>query len=1001
MKAKEPKRKSTVPDCPICASGRTTFLCHVDGYDLRRCPECCTDFVAPMPDAVLLGSLYDSDTWFEGGTKGGYQNYDQQTANVLPVFRELLSYYERTLPGREILDVGCGYGTHLAIAAAQGWKVFGIEVSKHAREIVRQRHGNSFYLTDRAEHLLPHQFDLILMLDVLEHLPDPYKLFFELFSHGAITDKTRIVITTPNARCRDAISDPAGWAYRHPPSHLFYYSGKSFQTMLARLHFAEINVSGIHALPDGPPASYADEIPSLNDSLGGYGGLLCEATGSNFMSFMHERYVPGTWSKITEYEHMPRYILAKGFAKDARVLDFGCGTGYGAALLADTARSVTAVDIDPAALEWARQAHRSSNLEFEQNSDLGKGLPPASFDLITCFELIEHIDEPMQNQLMDSFVRLLARGGRLLISTPNPRVTALYGENPYHLREMDENEFERLLRSHFSYVRMLNQLIRLDVTITEASGPHERADFHNSDANSAGVPANYVAICSLQPVHQVPTFCYFDTSSDYISDWLALEKLYNETQAGLFEARELSRTVQAEVETRNADIAKLQLAVEARDTGLANLEAAVEARTADLANLQAAVEASNTEIQAFRASKIYRLRDAVRQPFSPRKIARIAYLLGAMATPSSVRMRFRPAIMRLKTLASASVSKQTIAAPALTRKSQKPQGDMLRRRTPRSVASAREVRHVSVVIPTRNAGPLFNEVLRALAAQEFGGGVDLTIVDSGSCDKTVDLAEAHGAQVLRINPGTFDHGLTRNLAIEHVKGEAVILLTQDAVPGTPQMIANLVKAFADPGVAGVYGRQIPRANADVLTRRNLNQWLTGRLEPSVTSLADIENYDLLPAMEKYALVNFDNVCSAIRKSVWREFRFRQTDFAEDLEWSKRVLEAGWKIAYEPTASVIHSHRRSILYDYKRTYVCHRMLIKLFALRTVPSLRHGFKSVCRAIVNDWLYVWRNEGKFIRRIGMVAKAPFLDCATAYAQYRAGRDTEERRVRKMSGV
>src|ERR1700674_3138194 len=187
MDLRQLNNKSRAPECPICKSGQTTLLCQVDGYDVWRCPQCCTDFVDPMPDTVTLESLYNSETWFEGGKKGDYQSYDQQTAPALPIFRELLAYYEKTLSGRDILDVGCGYGTHLAIAAAQGWKCFGIEVSNHAREVAGKRHGQSLHVVDRAEHLIPHQFDLILMLDVLKHLTDPYKLIFELFSRGAIT----------------------------------------------------------------------------------------------------------------------------------------------------------------------------------------------------------------------------------------------------------------------------------------------------------------------------------------------------------------------------------------------------------------------------------------------------------------------------------------------------------------------------------------------------------------------------------------------------------------------------------------------------------------------------------------------------------------------------------------------------------------------------------------------------------------------------------------------
>ncbi len=324
-----------------------------------------------------------------------------------------------------------------------------------------------------------------------------------------------------------------------------------------------------------------------------------------------------------------------------------------------------------------------------------------------------------------------------------------------------------------------------------------------------------------------------------------------------------------------------------------------------------------------------------------------------------------------------------------------------RRREPRGADNLTDVSHVSVVIPTKNAGALFTEVLQGLGAQQFDGIVDLTIVDSGSRDDTVALAEQHGARVIRIGPERFDHGLTRNLAIEHVVGEVVVLITQDAVPGTPHMISHLVRAFRDPAVAGVYARQVPRPDADVLTQRNVRRALAGKMEPSVSCLADLESYGAMSAMERYSLCNFDNVCSAVRKSAWQEFPFRQTDFAEDLEWSKRVLEAGWKIVYEPAAFVVHSHQRPISYEYKRHYMTLRKLNKFFGLSTVPSLAHVVRAVPRETLNDWIYVWRNELTLFKRVVLLAKAPFINSAIIYAQYRGAVDEENRRVRRVTGI
>lgn len=989
--------------CPVCQSGQAAFLCNVDNYGIWRCPQCYTDFVNPMPGSAFLKSLYDNEEWFEGGKKGGYKNYDQQTAQVLPVFEDVLAHYEKMLSGRDILDVGCGYGTHLAIAAARGWKCFGVEVSKHARELAGKRHPR-LYLTDRVEHLIPHRFDLILMLDVIEHLTDPYKLFYELFSKGAITRETRIVITTPNAGCREAVSNPAGWAYRHPPSHLIYYSAHSFKTLLERLHFRDVNIRGIHPLPEGESVNYSGENSSVNDKLIGYGGLLCEGSGSDFAEFMHERYVPGTWSKITEYEHLPRYIFAKQFAQGAKILDFGCGTGYGTALLAESAQSVMGVDIDSEALNWARQTHRRPNLKFEHNSDLAAGLESASFDLITCFELIEHVDQKAQHFLIDSFARLLSPRGRLLISTPNPQVTVNYGNNPYHLREMNESEFYELVRSRFRHVRMLNQLIRPSVSIIEGPGPHQRADFYNSAQDSMGVPSNYIAICSHEPIELSPAFCYFDTSSDYIGERFALENRLNESQSELLGVLENTARQESEVQRLNAEIRKLTDEIQTKDLEIANL-------ASDSRNLHATVTQLTTystnlrhEIEAFKAAKIFRLREALKHPFSLRNSVRITYLLMAMATPQRLRMHFRPLARAVKARVLARGVNPASSDAGIPLKSQTAHAPVRRVRKPRITSGIRlgsrraqmalKTDHVSVVIPTKNAGPRFGEVLKALKAQEFHGVIDITIVDSGSEDRTTELAEQYGARVIRINPGTFDRGLTRNLAIEHVSGDVVVLLTQHAVPGTCRMVSELVKALEDSAVAGAYGLRIPHSDTEVFTRKEMQETLSGGAEPSGVF---VDSYETLTPSQRYVLCNFDHSCAVVRKSVWHEFPFRQNNFAEDLEWGKRVLEAGWKIAYEPAAFVIDSHHRSFIEEYKRIYLYHRKLYGLFGLVTFPTLLDALNSVPRATLRNWSYVWRTEPALRRRLALLSKVPFLTVLTTCAQYRGACDEREKRLRQ----
>jgi rhamnosyltransferase len=308
---------------------------------------------------------------------------------------------------------------------------------------------------------------------------------------------------------------------------------------------------------------------------------------------------------------------------------------------------------------------------------------------------------------------------------------------------------------------------------------------------------------------------------------------------------------------------------------------------------------------------------------------------------------------------------------------------------------------ISIVIPTLNGGPLFRELLARLTEQVFNGQLEIVVVDSGSTDGTVEVARKYGATVETIAPRTFNHGLTRDHGIRISSGDIVILMTQDAVPGDNSLIANLIAPFDDPRVAGAYARQVPRADADIFTTRALNNWMTGRLAPEVRWIRDSEEYEALSPMGKYLFCNFDNVCSAIRRSVWEFFPFQDNDFGEDIAWSKRVLEAGWKIAYQPSAFVVHSHDRSVRYEYKRTYVCHRTLNRLFGLVTIPSAKACLVATYFAIRGDCLYLLASRRGCGRLLHHLARIPLLAMATNWAQYRGVRDEKKNKRTTVRGV
>jgi rhamnosyltransferase len=274
--------------------------------------------------------------------------------------------------------------------------------------------------------------------------------------------------------------------------------------------------------------------------------------------------------------------------------------------------------------------------------------------------------------------------------------------------------------------------------------------------------------------------------------------------------------------------------------------------------------------------------------------------------------------------------------------------------------------------------------LTALVNQRTDRKLQIVAVDSGSWDGTVALLEQYPVLLHRVPTAEFNHGGTRNLGVRLAKGDFVVLLTQDAVPIGPDFIMNIVRPFDDPRVAGVYGRQIARPDCDVVTRRQLEQGLTGRAEASLSHLDGRRLSDLSP-FEQYELCTFDNVCSAIRRRVWQLIPFPYMQFGEDLAWGKKVVEAGWAIAYEPTAAVYHSHRRSVLYEYERMRVCHRLLHDLFGMATLPRWRYVVRAWGRNLRHDLPFVLHQAPSGIDRFRQLFRVAALSVLGPYAQYR----------------
>lgn len=178
----------------------------------------------------------------------------------------------------------------------------------------------------------------------------------------------------------------------------------------------------------------------------------------NKLNYTGERYVPGCEDYATAYEHLHRYLFAKEFVKGKKVLDLASGEGYGSRILAEAAGSVTGIEIDHAAVAHAARKYPLKNLSFIEGSITRVPLAGGKqFDVIVCFEALEHIAE--HEKFIAETKRLLAPDGLLIVSTPNKAefTDARDHHNPYHVKELYLDEFKELLSGSFKKIVLYGQ----------------------------------------------------------------------------------------------------------------------------------------------------------------------------------------------------------------------------------------------------------------------------------------------------------------------------------------------------------------------------------------------------------------------------------------------------------------------------------------------------------------------------------------------------------------
>lgn len=329
------------------------------------------------------------------------------------------------------------------------------------------------------------------------------------------------------------------------------------------------------------------------------------------LEFTGERVVPGLVDANLFNQHLARYRFAARFARQARVLDAGCGSGYGVAELPNAA-AVVAMDISADAVQHGRGAFSRPGVHFTQGACEALPFADASFDLLVAFEVIEHLEH--WRRMLAEARRVLRPSGILLVSTPNKawytESRAQAGPNPYHVHEFEYGEFEAALAAVFPHVHLWTQNHSEVIAFVPAASSSGISAPGILDASADTAPTQahfFLAACSAEPIAETRSFAWLPSSGNALRERqrhiALLESELEQKNTWLADAlnslaavQNLHEEVLVELQERNAWAARLNSELDVARDAISRLESEASVRLDWIRDLEAQIARGRAEI---------------------------------------------------------------------------------------------------------------------------------------------------------------------------------------------------------------------------------------------------------------------------------------------------------------------------------------------------------------------------------------------------------------------
>lgn len=249
---------------------------------------------------------------------------------------------------------------------------------------------------------------------------------------------------------------------------------------------------------------------------------------------------------------------------------------------------------------------------------------------------------------------------------------------------------------------------------------------------------------------------------------------------------------------------------------------------------------------------------------------------------------------------------------------------------------------VSIVIRTLNEAVYLETLLQSLGDQQTNGLIyEVILVDSGSTDDTLEIAQRFGCHIHKINRKDFSFGRSLNMGCEATRGEVIVIISGHCVPTDEHWLQRLCQPILDDKADYSYGRQI------------------GGTQSRLSECRIFEKYYPLQSCIPQEGFFCNNANAAISRQVWNDYKFDEMlTGLEDMDLAQRLIRDGRKVAYVADATVVHHHEepwRQVKHRFEREAIALQNIMPQVHVHLFDMIRYISSSIWK----DWQYAWKKH------------------------------------------